>query len=149
MVSELIAGRFFAGTNSTVLLLMLAGRFVLPPLVAADGGGGTDGRTGTVAGVIGGECRPWSAAGTLGAEDNDDAERLGHAGVDDDDESEDVVSTGDEDVERDGDGSPEEAVSAHCRGRRDRGWLLSESGCDVSSACVIWARVSRGPGRQL
>ena len=98
MVSELIAGRFFAGTNSTVLLLMLAGRFVLPPLVAAGGGGGTDGRTGTVAGVIGGECRPWSAAGTLGAEDNDDAERLGHAGVDDDDESEDVVSTGDEDV---------------------------------------------------
>lgn len=128
MVSGLTDWRFLEGSKSTALLLILAGRFVPPPLVEA-GGGGSDGRTGTVAGVIGGDCGAWGAAGArAGAEDNGDVTR-----PEVDDETPEV---GSEDAGGNSDDSPAGAVSATgCT--RDRGCGSSESGRDLPWACVI------------
>ena len=103
VVSELSACRFLAGAESTVLLLILAGLFETSPL-GGSGGGGTDGRTGTVAGVIGGDCGAWATSGALDTEDNDDVTR-----PEDDDESQEA---GSEDAEGDSDDSLAGATSS-------------------------------------
>ena len=134
---------FFAGANSTVLLLRLAGRFVVPPLVDTGGGGtdgrtvATDGRNGTVAGVIGGDCGACAVAGVLDADDIDGLELDDNVEVDadgDDDESSEPAVSSKHNAEDDI--SSVEAVSASDRDRDCR-CGFSESDCDEAVACGI------------